>query len=157
MNIVTLIGRLTKAPEVRYTNDQKAVASFTVAVDRYSKDKEKSADFIRCKAFGKTAELIERFCDKGKMVGIRGRIQTGSYESNGETKYTTDVMVDEIKFLSNDSERSSADNYAPAPSPSPATAPRREYREQQQTIPASPYRFSDEPTGFQVTDDDIPF
>jgi len=102
MNNVVLIGRLTKAPEVRYTPDsQMAVASFTLAIDRPTqKDKEKQTDFPRVTVFGKSAENCERFLDKGRLVGVQGRIQTGSYKNKeGVTVYVTDVVADRVEFL----------------------------------------------------------
>lgn len=99
MNNVVLIGRLTRDPEVRYISEnQMAVASFTIAIDRGGKDK--GADFPRITCFGKTAELVERFIGKGRLVGIQGRIQTGSYKNKeGATVYTTDVVADRVEFL----------------------------------------------------------
>lgn len=101
MNNVVLIGRLTKDPEVRYTGDQMAIATFTLAIDRPKrKDKEKETDFIRCTAFGKTAENIERWVSKGKLIAIEGSIRTGSYTKDDGTKvYTTDVSVARTQFL----------------------------------------------------------
>lgn len=102
MNNVVLIGRLTRDPEVRYVPDsQMAVASFTIAVDRVQgAGKEKKADFPRITAFGKTAELCERFLVKGRLVAVQGRIQTGSYTNKeGATVYTTDVVADRVQFL----------------------------------------------------------
>lgn len=99
MNNVVLIGRLTKNPELRYIPEsQKAVASFTLAVDRpFAKDK---ADFIKITVFEKQAENCERFLTKGKLCGVQGRIQTGSYKNkNGDTVYTTDVIADRVEFL----------------------------------------------------------
>lgn len=100
MNNVVLIGRLTKDPELRYIpQSETAVANFTLAVDR-PQSKEKAADFIRIVAFGKTAELCERFLKKGRLVGVQGRIQTGSYKTqSGETRYTTEVYADRVQFL----------------------------------------------------------
>jgi single-strand DNA-binding protein len=100
MNNVVLIGRLTKDPEVKYIpQSETAVANFTLAVDR-PMTKEKKADFIRIVCFGKTAEICERYLTKGRLIGIQGRIQTGSYKtSTGETRYTTDVYADRVKFL----------------------------------------------------------
>jgi len=100
MNNVVLIGRLTRDPEIKYIpQSETAVANFTLAVDR-PMAKEKTADFIRVVAFGKTAELCERFLVKGRLVGIQGRIQTGSYKTqSGETRYTTDVYADRVEFL----------------------------------------------------------
>ena len=102
MNSVVLIGRLTKDPELRYIpNSELAVATFTVALDRpVSKGKEKQTDFPRVTAFGKTAEACVKFTEKGKMIGIQGRIQTGSYKNkDGTTVYTTDVVADRVEFL----------------------------------------------------------
>jgi single-strand DNA-binding protein len=100
MNNVVLIGRLTRNPEVRYTNETppRAVATFTLAIDKNGKDK--GADFPRITCFGKTAELVEQFISKGRLVGIQGRIQTGSYkDKDGKTVYTTDVVADRVEFL----------------------------------------------------------
>lgn len=100
MNNVVLIGRLTKDPELRYIPEsQNAVATFTLAVDRPF-SKEKQADFIRITVFGKQAENCERFLSKGRMAGIQGRLQTGSYKNKeGATVYTTDVVADRVEFL----------------------------------------------------------
>ena len=101
MNQVVLIGRLTKDPELKFTSaNQTAVVNFTLAVDRpFSKEKE--ADFIRIIAFGKSAENCGNYLAKGSMVGIQGRIQTGSYETkDGDKRFTTDVVADRVEFLS---------------------------------------------------------
>ena len=98
MNKVELIGRVTKDIELRYTaNTQKAVAKFTLAVNRMKKDS--GADFISCTAWGKTAEIMEKYVHKGDRVGVTGRIQTGSYEGRNGKVYTTDVIVEELDFL----------------------------------------------------------
>jgi single-strand DNA-binding protein len=99
MNNIVLTGRLTKDPELRYIPEsQKAVASFTLAVDRpFAKDK---ADFIKITVFEKQAENCERFLTKGKLCGVQGRLQTGSYKNKeGVTVYTTDVVADRVEFL----------------------------------------------------------
>lgn len=104
MNSVHLIGRLTRDPELRYTaGTQTAVATFTLAVDRPVKSgEEKKADFLRVTVFGKQAENCERFIGKGSLVGIHGRIQTGSYTNkDGATVYTIDVVADRVEFLGN--------------------------------------------------------
>ena len=100
-NLVFLIGRLTKDPEVRYTSGtQMAVCTFTIAIDRPVKaGAEKQTDFPRVTCFGKQAENCERFLAKGRLVGVQGRLQTGSYEKNGATVYTTDVVADRVEFL----------------------------------------------------------
>ena len=97
MNHVVLIGRTTKDIELRYSqNGNMAIARFSLAVDRMSKDK--GTDFISCIAFGKTAELLEKYVPKGRKVAVQGHIQTGSYEKDGHKVYTTDVIVERMEF-----------------------------------------------------------
>ncbi len=99
MNKVILLGRLTRDPEIRYSQDGKAVARFTLAVDRrYKNDGEQSADFISCVTFGKTAEFVEHYLKKGTKVVSEGRWQTGSYEKDGQTVYTNNCIVDSLEF-----------------------------------------------------------
>lgn len=102
MNRVILIGRLTKDPEVRYTQGDKpmAIARYTLAVDRrIKKDGQDNADFIPCVAFGKSAEFVEKYVKKGTKLAVVGRIQTGSYTNkDGQKVYTTDVMIEEQEF-----------------------------------------------------------
>lgn len=99
MNKVLLMGRLIKDADVRYSNE-KAISRFTLAVDRrFAKDNEQSADFVSCVSFGKTAEFFEKFGRKGVKFVIEGRIQTGSYKNkDGQTVYTTDVVVESAEF-----------------------------------------------------------
>ena len=97
MNQVILIGRLTKDPEVRYSGEGTAVGRYCLAVDRRSKKDE--ADFINCVTFGKSAEFAEKYLTKGMKIAIHGRIQTGSYKNkDGQTVYTTDVVVEDHEF-----------------------------------------------------------
>jgi single-strand DNA-binding protein len=99
MNSVVLIGRLTRDPELRYISEsQKAVASFSIAVDRpFAKDK---ADFLNIVVFGKPAENCANYLVKGRLVGIQGRIQADSYTAqNGEKKYKTEIIADRVEFL----------------------------------------------------------
>lgn len=101
MNKVILMGRLTADPEVRYTTDQKAVGTYTLAVDRRvaRNNGEKTADFIRCVCWEKKAEFAEKYLRKGTKIVITGRIQTGSYkDKDGRTVYTTDVVVEDQEF-----------------------------------------------------------
>lgn len=105
MNRVTLIGRLTKDADVRYSTDGKCVAKYTLAVDRF-KD---GTDFIRCVAFGKAGEFAEKYLHKGMKIAIAGRIQTGSYQDkDGKTVYTTDVIVEEHEFCEKKGEEPAA-------------------------------------------------
>ena len=102
MNKVILMGRLTREPDIRYSqNDSSmAIARYTLAVDRrYKKDGEQTADFISCVCFGKSAEFIEKYCHKGTKLVVEGRIQTGSYTNkDGQKVYTTDVFVEQQEF-----------------------------------------------------------
>jgi single-strand DNA-binding protein len=96
MNSVILMGRLTADPEIRNT-DSTTVGSYTLAVDRIGKDK--GADFIRCKAFGKSADFAEKYLKKGLKIAVEGRISTGSYTNKeGQKVYTTDVIVNAHHF-----------------------------------------------------------
>ena len=133
MNSVQLIGRLTKDPEVRYTSgrDQKAVATLTVAVDRPVRSGEdKKADFPRVVVWGRQAENCEKYLTKGSQIGIIGRIQTGSYEKDGRTIYTTDVVAQNVEFLST----------------------RRSEAQPQESAPRE-----EEYPGFQAVEDDMPW
>lgn len=110
MNIVAIIGRMARDAEVRYTASQTAVANFTVAVDRPPKDGKKEADFIRCIAFNKTAEMVEKYFHKGKQIALQGHINTGSYEKDGQKIYTTDVVADRVEFVGPKEERKEQDD-----------------------------------------------
>ena len=100
MNKVILMGRLTKDPDILYTQDGTAVARYTLAVDRrYQRDGEQKADFISCVAFGKSGEFAEKYLHKGMKIMVSGRIQTGSYTNrDGQKVYTTDIVVEEQEF-----------------------------------------------------------
>lgn len=101
LNKVVLIGRLTKDPDLRYTTSGIAVARFTLAVNRNYKnqDDEKQADFIPITVWRNTAENCAKYLSKGRMVAVAGRIQTGSYEQDGQRRYTWEVVADEVRFL----------------------------------------------------------
>lgn len=107
MNTVSLVGRLTRDPEVRYTSTQMAVARFSIAIDRPAKEGgEKQTDFPNIVVFGKQAENCERYLAKGRKVAINGRIQTGSYtEKEGRKVYTTDVVANYVEFLDSASQQ----------------------------------------------------
>lgn len=102
MNKVVLMGRLTRDPEVRYTegDNPTTIARYTLAVDRkFKRDGEPTADFIRCIVFGKAAEFTEKYLQRGIKVVISGRIQTGSYTNRDGVKvYTTDIVIEEQDF-----------------------------------------------------------
>ena len=99
MNQVNLIGRLTKDPDIRYTQDQMAIARFSIAINTGYGDKQR-VDFPNIIVFGKSAENCEKYLTKGRLVAIGGRIQTGSYENKeGKKVYTTDVVANNVEFL----------------------------------------------------------
>ena len=100
MNSVQLIGRLTRDPEVRYTDGGVSIARFSLAVERrFKQENGTDADFINIVSFGKTAEFIEKYFHKGMKVALNGRIQTGSYtDKDGKKVYTTDVIAENVEF-----------------------------------------------------------
>lgn len=109
MNNVQLIGRLTKDIQLTYTQDQKAVARFTIAVQ---KDKD-NTDFISCVAFGKTAENMGLYTKKGSLIAVEGRLTSGSYEKDGRTVYTLDVFASRVEFLQPKSQQTQPEPSAP--------------------------------------------
>lgn len=127
MNTVAIMGRLTKDPTVRYTAEkQMCIASLNIAVP----DGKDKSNFINCKAFGKVAEIIEKYAHKGDLVGIEGKIQTGSYEKDGKKTYTFEVIINNLTLT-------------------PKESKTEEVKEDVQC---------EIPTGFaSVDDDDIPF
>ena len=124
MNKVILIGRLTKDPEVRYTQGQEtmAVARYTLAVNRtFKRAGEPDADFINCVTFGRSAEFAEKYFRQGIRIVVSGRIQTGSYTNRDGVKvYTTDVIVEEQEFAES---KAASEQSASAYGARPAAAP----------------------------------
>ena len=129
MNKVVLVGRLTRDPEVRYSQGDSAtaVARYTVAVDRrFKRDGEPTADFIPCVVFGRSAEFAEKYFRQGMRISVSGRIQTGSYTNkDGVRVYTTEVIVEDQEFAESkavsDANAGSFRAAAPSPAPAPAT------------------------------------
>ena len=113
MNKVILMGRLTRDPEVRYSQgaSQTAVGRFSIAVDRrFKREGEPDADFFNCTAFGKQAEFVERYLHKGTKIVVRGRIQNDNYTNkDGQTVYSVRVMVEEIEFAESKNAQGSND------------------------------------------------
>ena len=122
MNKVVLMGRLTRDPEVRYSQGENAlaIARYTLAVDRrFKRDNEQAVDFIPCVVFGKSAEFVEKYFRQGTKVTVCGRIQTGSYTNKDGVKvYTTDVVVEEQEFAeskANSQQNQQSNNAGPVP------------------------------------------
>ena len=157
MNKVVLVGRLTRDPEVRSTSSGSNTARFSVAVNRRfkNKDGQYDADFVSCVAFGNSADFVSKFFKKGNMIGIEGRIQTGSYDAqDGSKRYTTDVVVDNAEFVGGRNEGSSMapsnNSYADMPASDPIDM-MPEY-----DIPTSdPYENYDKEVS--LSDNDLPF
>lgn len=126
------MGRLTRDPDVRYTqgDNAMAIARYTLAVDRRvsrnSSDGQQTADFISCVSFGRTAEFVEKYFRKGMRLCGDGRIQTGSYQKDGQTIYTTDVVMENIEFAESKNSQGNNgggfDSFAPASAPAPEPA-----------------------------------
>ena len=125
MNKVILMGRLTRDPDVRYSDQSSAVARFTLAVDRsFKRDgDQQTADFILCVAFGKTGEFIERYCHQGTKLVVEGRIQTGSYTNrDGNKVYTTDVVAENVEFAESKAAAANNEGGYQAARPEPSSA-----------------------------------
>ena len=114
INRVVLVGRLTKDPELRYTSSNIPVCKFTLAVNRTfaGPSGEREADFIQCVVWRKQAENLAKFVNKGSLIGVEGRIQTGSYDDkDGIRKYTTEVIGDSVQFLESKSQQSDSSSF----------------------------------------------
>ena len=117
MNIVTLLGRLTRDPDIRYTQGENAmaIARFTLAVDKNFKKKDDKANFINCVAFGKIAETVEKHVFKGSKIAVIGEWTTGSYKNkDGNTVYTNDCNISKLEFCESKSQSNSQPQTAPS-------------------------------------------
>lgn len=169
MNSVVLIGRLTKDPELRYSQGSNtAIARFTLAVDREAKNSDQNADFIRITVFGKSAENVSKYLAKGRQCAVNGRIQTGSYQDkNGQTVYTTDVIANRVEFLGGNqngvqsnvnSNQQRFDDAAYSQDPADYNNNQVGYQPQQGYQPQRQMPVADDyPQGFQAVEDDLPF
>lgn len=139
MNSVTLIGNLTRDPELSYTPSQAAKCQFTMAINRPKRQGEdQGADYIRVVVWGRTAENCDRYLAKGRKVAVSGSIRTGSYKNkNGDTVYTTDVWANNVEFLNTQSRL-----------------------QQEQAAPQTQQRqmnMADLPPEFDAVEEDVPF
>lgn len=134
INNVVLVGRLTRDPELRRTQSNISYVRFTLAVNRSFTDQsgERQADFVNCIAWRAQADNLARFMKQGSLIGLQGRIQTGSYESEQGMRYTTDVVADSIQFLESRNQQQDSSNQSSS----------NDYYDVQKDI---------------VTDDDLPF
>ena len=117
MNKVILVGRLTRDPDTHATANSQYTRS-SLAVDRrFKQDGQPTADFPNCIAWGKTAEFVDKYFHKGMKIGLEGRIQTGSYEKDGRTVYTTDILVESVEFVESKNASGGSSNNGAAPAP----------------------------------------
>ena len=154
MNKVILIGRLARDPDMRSTGSGMTVTRFTVAVSRdfsSRNNNQPQTDFVGCVAFSRQAENIAKYCSKGSQVAVDGRIQTGSYDAqDGQKRYTTDVVADNVTFLGSKGGNNSLDDGYSQPMPS--------YSEPQvETTDVSEDPFKDFGEEISLSDDDLPF
>lgn len=129
INQVTLVGRLTRDPELRYTPEGKAVSNITLAVNRHYKNAsgEIEADFVHCILWGKTAENTTNYCKKGAVLGVTGRIQTRHYDNQeGKRVYVTEVVAEGVRFLSSKPAAQQSQQQAQPPQPVPSVPQREE-------------------------------
>lgn len=162
MNKVFLIGRLTRDPELRYTGNNTAVASFTVAVNRTYTNQagEREADFINVVVWRKQAENVKNYLSQGSQVAIEGRIQVRNYDDqNGQRRYVTEVIADNVEFVG-----SKRDNQIPSQpysnqsAPTPAEPTPYDFKEETSNgtdISSNPY--ADFGNSIEINDDELPF
>lgn len=124
INKVILVGRISNDITINKSQSGTSMCNFSIAVDRYmGKDKEKATDFIRCTAFGSTADILGRYAGKGKQVAVEGNIKTGSYEKDGVKHYTQDVQIDKVELLGGKSDGNATQPAQVASAPAAETTP----------------------------------
>ena len=157
MNKVVLIGRLTRDPELRYTGNNTAVASFSIAVNRNftNQQGEREADFINIVVWRKQAENVKNYLSQGSQVAIDGRLQTRSYEdNNGQKRYVTEVVADNVEFLG--SKNSSNNNSNGSHNDEPTPYDFGDTKEPKGTdVDSNP--FADFGSSIEISDDELPF
>lgn len=153
MNIVALIGRMTRDPEVKFGQSGKAYTKFSIAVDKpFQKGAEKEADFINCAAFNKTAELIGEYLRKGSKVAVNGSLAMNRYEANGEKRTTYEVLVNNVEFLDSKNNNGGGDYSAPAPKQEYSSQQPKQNYSAPSNAPTSNNSFNDD-----FDDSDFPF
>lgn len=169
MNSVELIGRLTRDPDVRYTTNNTAVATFAIAIDRPQKEgQQKQTDFPRITVFGKQAETCKKYLKQGRLIAIQGRLQTGSYQNkNGDTVYTTDVVANRVEFIDwgNQQQGQPQGGQPQQYQPQPQQYQPQQYQPQQyqqQGMSPAPNQYQAPPQqyempDFEAIDEDVPY
>lgn len=155
MNKVILIGRVTRDPELRYTASNIPSTRFTIAVNRpfQNQNGEREADFINVVVWRKQAENVKKYVSKGSLIAVEGRIQTGSYEKDGQRVYTTDVVADTVQFL--ESKSQSQNRIEEEANVTPADFAFN--NNSTQTTDMSEEVFADFGDSIEISDDDIAF
>ena len=159
MNKVFLIGRLTRDPELRYTSSNIATATFSLAVDRNftNQSGEREADFINIVVWRKQAENVKNYLTKGSQVAIDGRIQTRSYDGqDGQKRYVTEVVADNVQFLGTRGSNSGSDNSA-VPAFNDNATPYDFAQAAPATTDVSNDPFADFGSSIEISDDELPF
>ena len=153
MNKVVLIGRVTRDPELRYTASNIPSARFTLAVNRpfQNQNGEREADFINIVVWRKQAENVKNYVSKGSLIAVEGRIQTGSYEKDGQRVYTTDVVADNVQFLESKAQSQNRTESDVTP------ADFAYNNDNTQTTDMSEEVFADFGDSIEISDDDIAF
>jgi len=160
MNKVVLIGRLTRDPELRYTGNNTAVASFTLAVNRpfSNQQGEREADFINVVVWRKQAENVKNYLTQGSQAAVEGRLQTRTYDdNNGQKRYITEVVADNVEFLGSKGSSNNSNNMnssAPSAGPTPydfGDAPTPKGTD----VDSNP--FADFGASIEISDDELPF
>ncbi|MBP3799945.1 MAG: single-stranded DNA-binding protein [Bacilli bacterium] len=157
MNKVFLIGRLTRDPELRYTGNNTAVASFSIAVNRNftNQSGEREADFINIVVWRKQAENVKNYLTQGSQVAIDGRIQTRSYDDqDGKKRYVTEVVADNVEFLGSKGSNSQGNNTSSA---STEPTPYDFGGNEQTTTAVDSNPFADFGSSIEISDDELPF
>ncbi len=160
LNSVVLIGRLTKDPELRYTQSGQAVATFTLAVDRgyQNQQGQKETDFINIVTWSKQAENVANYMKKGRLVAVEGRIQTRNYENNeGKKVYVTEVVAENVKFLESAKERGGDASLPPEPSNYSSRPPSNPTPPQQNSGSSLLKNSNTVNLSDHFSDDDLPF
>lgn len=148
LNRVVLVGRLTKDPELRYTPGGKAVATFTLAINRtYTNQQgQREADFIQCVAWKRTAENVANYLKKGSLAGVDGRLQTRNYENQqGQRVYVTEIICESVQFLDSKNSNNNANQ----------SQQDQQYQQKQNENFRDPFQNDGQP--IDISDDDLPF
>ncbi len=155
LNRTVLVGRLTRDPEIRFTQSQRAVCNFSLAVNRNftNASGEREADFINIVSWGRTAENVSKYMSKGSLVAVDGRIQTRNYENDrGERVYVTEVVAENVTFLESKNSNNAMNDFSGNSFEKPS-APQQE----KSSFDSNKDPFADFGNTIDISDDDLPF